>query len=740
MTTAPADLLSGLNAAQRAAVTFGDGPLLILAGPGSGKTRVLAHRIAYLVRERGVAPWRLLAVTFTNKAAREMRDRVAALVGGEVEGMTLGTFHALCARILRRDGAALGIDRSFAIYDDADQLGVVRRAVTDLGISPKQFNPRALLGAISRAKSEGIDPAAYQAGARNYLDEIISRVYQTYAATLRANQALDFDDLLLRTLHLFRDVPEVRQRYQDRYRHVLVDEFQDTNLTQYQLARAWAGGTGNLVVVGDPDQSIYSWRAADIRNILHFERDYPDACVVRLEQNYRSTQAIVRVADAVIQPAAERIHKRLWTENPAGQRPVVFEGYTEAEEAQFVVDEVQRHVGAGEWRPGNVAVLYRTNAQSRVLEERCLLAGLRYRLVGGTRFYQRREVKDLLAYLRLVQNPADTVAFERVVNVPARGIGDRTRAVLLEWAQARGGGPLDAIAALGQPEGPRVTARALAPLLGFRQLVEGARRIAEAGTVDAVLGQLLTETQYQDHLFREGESGSESAEERWQNVLELRTVARNYDALAPDAALSAFLEDVALVSDVDQLEDGAPDAVTLITLHAAKGLEFPVVFLLGLEEGVLPHIRSFDDPHALEEERRLCYVGITRARERLYLGRAFRRALAGSAGHNPPSRFLADIPDDAVEHHGRAASGPGRPRDRWSEWDEAAGDSPVGSVDVGPLPRLHLAEGDRVRHRVFGEGLVVACRDAGRDQEVTVDFARAGVKRLLLSYAPLEKV
>ena len=730
----PTTTLRDLNPAQAEAVTYGDGALLILAGPGSGKTRVLAHRIAYLVRERGIAPRQILAVTFTNKAAREMRDRVTALLEQEAGAVTAGTFHAVCARLLRRDGGAIGIARGFAIFDAADQLAIVKRVLADFAVDPKAFPPAAILQRLSRAKNERMGVEQFRAHAGNYFEEVVARVYERYQSVLSDNQALDFDDLLFRTLDLFQDVPAVRERYQEQFHQVLVDEFQDTNVVQYQLAREWSGRWGNLAVVGDPDQSIYSWRAADIRNILHFQRDYPHAALVRLEQNYRSTQSILRVADAVIEKATQRLHKALWTENERGRPPVVYEAYTEADEAQFIVEEIGRQIGGGRWTSGEVAVMYRTNAQSRVLEEAFLRAGLPYRLVGATRFYERREIKDLLAYLRLVLNPADSVAFQRVLNVPGRGLGQRSREAILQWATERGVAPLHAIDALGRVDGPQPPPRAAAALRAFRELIDQAALVAVQGTVKDLLGFLLRETGYQDYLFAE----FEDAEERWQNVQELRTVAANYEALSPDTALAAFLEDVALVSDIDGLPDGPTAATTLITLHAAKGLEFPVVFLAGLEEGVLPHLRSFDDPAALEEERRLCYVGVTRAKRELYLLYAFRRALAGSAGHNPPSRFLGDLPADAVEFRGRAvglgARRPTAPPPRRYAWAEADG------IDPEPLELPELEPGDRVRHRSFGEGGVVACQAIRGDYEITVHFDTAGTKKLLLSLALLEKI
>ena len=734
MLAAPPSFLADLNEAQRRAATHPEGPLLIVAGPGSGKMRVLAYRIAYLVQDRGVDPWRIMAVTFTNKAAREMGARVEALLGGAAAGLVQGTFHALCARMLRSDGPAVGVPRAFVIYDETDQISVVRRALEDFGVDPKRHPPRAVLAAISRAKNDGLSLEAFKAQVGDYFQEVVARTYERYQADLRRRGALDFDDLLGRTLELFETQPDVAERYQRRYQHVLVDEFQDTNLTQYRLARQWAAACGNLAVVGDPDQSIYSWRAADIRNILHFSRDYPAATTVRLEQNYRSTKAILRVADAVIAPAAERIHKELWTENDEGVRPVLYEAYTEADEAEFVAREIEALVAAGEGPPGGVAVMYRTNAQSRVVEEAFLSRGLSYRLVGGTRFYARREVKDLLAYLRLLHNPADDAAFERVINVPGRGIGQKSRALLLDWVAGAGASLSAAASAAGAADGPALTKRAAASLQALHNLLAEARRVAADATVAATIDHLLNAIHYRDYLL----AGSEDGEERWENVLELRRVAADYDEIAAEAALATFLEDVALVADVDAMKEDAPSAVTLITLHAAKGLEFAVVFLIGMEEGILPHQRSFDDPTAMEEERRLCYVGVTRAARALYLVHAFRRSLAGSAGHNPPSRYLADLPNEAVDHRGRAIS-TGAPdlrpaRNRRLTWDAFDG------RDEGGTAVLQLEEGDAVRHDAFGVGVVVACSRAENDHEVTVNFEEAGVKKLLLSLAPLEKV
>ena len=649
------DILGPLNPAQREAVQVEGGPLLILAGPGSGKTRVIAHRIAYLVAERGVHPYRILAVTFTNKAAREMRDRVVALLGEPALSITMGTFHAVCARFLRVDGEKIGIGRGFAIYDEADQLALIRRAMTGLELDQKRFQPRAVLSVISRAKSELAGPAAYAQAVRSYFEEVVSRVYERYQALLGECNALDFDDLLMRAVVLFREAEDVLRRYQERYVHVLIDEFQDTNVAQYVLARQLAGGHGNICVVGDPDQSIYSWRSADLRNILNFERDYPGARVVFLEQNYRSTQTILDSAHAVISLNPQRKEKKLWTEKGQGLPVMAYEAYDEEEEAALVALEVRSLLSDGRYRAGDIAVMYRTNAQSRPLEEAFVQAGIRYRLVGGTRFYERREIKDVLAYLRLVHNPFDSVSLGRVINVPPRAIGQKTVDELTRWSSALRVPPYAALQMVADQErskkeglpiegqahsfGPRSTGALLAFLDLLNELIGEAARCTPSRLVTLVLER----TSYRRHLLEDLEDG----EERWENVQELVNVAAQYDDLEPASALSTFLEDVALVADTDEYDEKV-DAVTLITLHAAKGLEFPVVFIVGMEEGILPHIRSFDDPAQMEEERRLCYVGITRCKERLYLLRAFRRHHMGLSAHNPASRFLKDIPPELV--------------------------------------------------------------------------------------------
>ncbi|MBI4498657.1 MAG: UvrD-helicase domain-containing protein, partial [Chloroflexi bacterium] len=638
------DFLQGLNPAQREAAERLGGPLLILAGPGSGKTRVITHRIAYLVRTVGVSPHRIMAVTFTNKAAREMRERLTTLLGRGTEDLTLGTFHAICARILRTEAEHAGLERSFVIYDDDDQMAILKRSMQDLSLDPKQVNPRAVLSAISSAKAELLTPEAYAERGHSYFHEVVQRVYTRYQTLLAESKALDFDDLIMRTVQLLRDRPEVLAKYQGRYLHVLIDEFQDTNIAQYALAQCVAGKHRNICVVGDDDQMVYSWRHADIRNILHFERDFPDAQVVYLEQNYRSTKTILEAAGSVIAANRQRKQKHLWTENGEGVPITVKEAYDEREEAWYVVQEIERLTAEGRHRPRDIAVMYRTNAQSRALEEAMVRYGVRYKLVGGTRFYERREIKDLLAYLRVAHNPYDSVSLLRIINVPHRGIGQRTVDELSRRARALGVPVYAALqtvvdAAANGERDSALAPRSVAALSGFLALVNEILAAAQADPLTAVLDHIAERVGYRRHLTQDDEDG----EERWENIQELRAVASQYAGLPPGQALTTFLEEVALVADVDSLDDQA-DAVVLITLHAAKGLEFPVVFIVGMEDGLFPHLRSLDDPNQMEEERRLCYVGITRAKERLYLVRAFRRNLMGNSVPNPPSRFLKDIP------------------------------------------------------------------------------------------------
>ena len=653
-----AEIVKALNPEQARAVTTTEGPLLTLAGAGSGKTRVLAHRIAYLVGVKGVAPWRILAVTFTNRAAAELRERIISLVGEGGRDVQAGTFHALCARVLRSDGEAIGIDRRFVIYDTDDQQSLMKQILREEDMPlTGEFRPSAVLGAISRAKNEMLDPTFLSDNAANHRERTIARLAGRYQARLRKARALDFDDLLLEAVRLFDEAPDVLAKYQEKWRYLHVDEYQDTNRAQYLWVRSLAAKHHNLCVVGDDDQSIYSWRGADLRNILDFERDWPKTAVVKLEQNYRSTQLILDAAHAVVSRNEARKDKKLWTDNAGGTKIQRFEAYNEEEEAEWVARQVEQLMaGRGSaltrradeaddarFRARDIAVMYRMNAQSRAIEESFLRYGLRYQLVGGTRFYARREVKDALAYLRILRSDTDSVSFERIINVPARGIGDKTVEVLRAAAAREGGTTWGAIEEAARGELPAIAPRARTLLADFAALVRRLRARIGVLALPELLDEVLEVSGYRAMLA----DGSEDGEERWANLLELRGVTTRYDDLSPEDALDRLLEETALVADQDSYE-GDADAVTLITLHAAKGLEFPVVFIAGLEEGLFPHSRALDDEKELEEERRLAYVGITRAKRRLYLSHAWRRMTWGMGQPTVPSRFLMEIPAELM--------------------------------------------------------------------------------------------
>jgi len=725
------DILAELNPAQREAVEAISGPVLILAGPGSGKTRVIAHRVAYLIKVCGVNPRRIMAVTFTNKAAREMEERLHRLVSGSVRELTLGTFHAICARFLRMDGNAIGVNSHFVIYDREDQTSLIKRGIQEVGLDPKQYAPQAIASAITSAKSHLLTPQDYDQRSRSYFDEVVARVYERYQQLLGESNALDFDDLLMKVIQLFRNSPDILSRYQERYLHVQVDEFQDTNQVQYELIKQLSGKYRNICVVGDPDQSIYSWRFADLRNILSFEKNYPEAKVVLLEQNYRSTKMILDTASHIISSNQQRKPKDLWTNNEKGELTTVVETYSEQEEARFVVSEVEHLVGQGRVKLGDCAVMYRTNAQSRTLEEAFIRYGTPYKLVAGTRFYERREIKDIVAYLRLIQNPYDSVSLLRIINVPQRGIGQQTLAKLSSWAKSMGVPEYESLKLKTNPEGNEGHQHPFSPhiakvLVYFENMIEElVARSRELNLVD-LFDLIIERSGYKEYIL----SGVDG-EERWDNILELRTVAQEYSDLPPPESLAAFLEGVTLVSDVDGLNEGV-DTVTLITLHQAKGLEFPVVFMVGMEDGILPHFKSFDDPAQMEEERRLCYVGITRAKHRVYLVRAFRRSLMGSSTVNRPSRFLDDIPSYLITGGGL-----------WQGEDSLIAEA-MYSWNKAYLPNVtapELKAGDHVHHAQFGDGVVVSCQPVKDDNEIVVAFSSGiGVKKLLLSFTDLEKV
>ncbi|MBK8902606.1 MAG: UvrD-helicase domain-containing protein [Anaerolineaceae bacterium] len=777
------EYLKGLNEAQITAVTAPEGPILVLAGPGSGKTRVLTHRIVYLIRELRVPPWQIMAVTFTNKAAREMNGRLEELLDGRPRGLTMGTFHATCARILRQESDNLqGYQQDFVIFDTADQQQVVKQALKDLNLDDKKFPVNKMLNGISTAKNELITAEMYAAG--NYIAEVTKRVYGRYQQVLMANNAMDFDDLLMNTVLLFDQRPDVLQKYQERYRHILVDEFQDTNTAQYGLLQRLAAANHNIFAVGDSDQSIYKWRGADYRNIDRFRQMYPDAEMILLEQNYRSTQIILDVAKAVIKQNKNRVHKELFTTRQGGDKIVVREVYDEREEADVILNQIQNMRVQG-YSPGDMAVMYRTNAQSRVLEEAFIRAQMPYKLVGATQFYKRREVKDVIAYLRLVHNPLDSVSFARVINTPARGIGSKTQQDLEQWAFYNNMSPSEAVVRLAtDPEVQHpFNGRAFNTLANFGKMLNAWLVVRDSATVGELLDLILEQTEYRDYIENSAKDPDE-ARDRWANVMELRGVA----LMSSELTLSEFLEQVALVSETDDLEDD-PKAVTLLTLHAAKGLEFPVVFLTGLEDGVLPHSRSMEDSESLAEERRLFYVGITRAMDMLFITHAFRRTFFGETEVAIPSRFLQEIPLDLAEGgtakqrrestfqqasswnwssgssssasgYGRSASPSSntRPASRKSySWADSKPASPQPSAPSRPtnLPKPRYEEddlepagpqkakyktGQKVRHSKFGVGTVIESKLTGNDEEVSVAFAEVGVKRLAASFANLEIV
>ncbi len=723
-------LFEALNPAQREAVAATEGPVLVVAGAGSGKTRVLTYRIAHLIRDLRVRPSEILAITFTNKAADEMKARVEALVGGVAKTMWVSTFHSACVRILRREAHRLGYRSAFSIYDDADSLRLLTMCVKDLDLDTKRFPPRNIKAAISRAKNELVDYESFRLRGEGFFHEQVADVYRLYQQRLLEASAMDFDDLLMVTVELFGAFPEVLAHYQERFRYVLVDEYQDTNHAQYVLVKRLTATHRNLCVVGDGDQSIYRFRGADIRNILEFERDYPDARIVVLDQNYRSTETILQAANALIANNPRRQPKRLWSENGEGEPIVRFEAEDEHDEAGFVADEVDRLRDAG-YELSDIAVFYRTNAQSRVIEDVLVRRGIPYVVVGSVKFYDRREVKDVLAYLRAVVNPDDEVAVKRIINEPRRGIGDTTIAHLDRFAERQRIGFSEALA---RPEEvPGLTPRAVARIAEFNEILAGIRRRVEADGVEAGVVAVLEDTGYLSVLEADR---TVEALGRVENLRELVSVAAEFEeanvgAVVGDETwddmgnlrrLELFLESVSLTADVDQLDEGA-GAVTLMTIHNAKGLEFPVVFMVGLEDGVFPHVRTLGDPEELEEERRLAYVGITRAQERLYLTSAWSRMLWGSSSYNPPSRFLKEIPQHLMQ--------PAEKRNRRRS-EASTPTSTVGAAEIGP--------GARVRHDTWGVGTVREVIGSGDRAEAVVEFETAGRKRLLLAWAPLSRI
>ncbi len=717
------DYLSNLNPQQMEAVTAGPGPVLVLAGPGSGKTRVLTQRIAYLIGNQGVRPYHILAVTFTNKAAREMEDRVSELVGNQAHGLTLGTFHATCARILRYEAEFLPFNSNYVIFDTDDQISVVKRALADLNIDPKSYAPQSVLGTISKAKNELLLPDEFVP--QNYRDEVVKRVFSRYQELLLASNALDFDDLLLWTARLLEDEPAARQKYAQRFEYVLVDEFQDTNLAQYRLLNHLASVHQNIFVVGDADQSIYAWRGADYRNVIRFERDYPKSQVIMLAENYRSTQTILDVAMAVIDRNPDRTPKNLITQRGRGEKVILHETYDDREEAIYVVDNIARLVASGQAGSGDFAVMYRTNAQSRLLEEAFLQASLPYKLVGAQRFYGRREVKDIIAYLRLVHNLNDEFSLTRVINVPTRGIGNKSVIALRTIAQQSGISPGEMLLEISEQDSQYLESfqkRMGFSLSKFGLMLHRWRSIQDRSTPLELMDHIIEDTGYRAYI----DDGTDDGNDRWENIMELRRLAGDFK----DLSLDAFLERVALVSDQDTL-DSSLDVPTLLTLHAAKGLEFKVVFIVGLSDGTLPHFRSFDEPEGRQEERRLFYVGITRAMDRLFLILPLNRTSFGYSEPVDESRFLGDIPEELISGTPRSKYRTRMTRTSATRWERR---EPAAETSSEP----QYQAGTTVMHPTWGEGLVLNSRIQDDDEIVDVFFAGEGLKRLAASLARLE--
>ncbi|MFN2590309.1 MAG: DNA helicase PcrA [Actinomycetota bacterium] len=712
-------LLEGLNPIQQEAVLHTEGPVLIVAGAGSGKTRALTHRIAYLIREKGVSPHAILAITFTNKAANEMADRVDGLRGTRIaKGMWILTFHSACVRMLRREHDHVGLTSRFTIYDEGDTERVIALVEKQMNLDPKRYPPRQLAAMIGQAKDNLVGPAEYAEAAGTFYERTVADVYAEYQRRLRSAGALDFDDIIMQTVRLFRDRPEVLEHYQERFRYVLIDEYQDTNRAQYHLVNLLAAKHRNICVVGDADQGVYSWRGATIKNLLDFEHDYPEASVFVMEQNYRSTQNILEVANALIEHNVQRKPKSLWTDSDRGDLVIRFRSEDEHEEAWFVATEIERMISDEGFRYSDIAVFYRTNAQSRVLEDVLMRAGMPYKVVGGVRFYQRKEIKDILAYLRVLVNPGDLISIRRVINTPKRGIGDATVASI-EGFSAQENVPfleaarrVEEIATLG--------GRAKGAVRAFVDVIDGLQaRLADGAGIARMVEEAFTQSGYLGELEEER---TVEAMGRVENLRELVGVAGEFEQRNPDGALADFLEQVSLVSEQDEYDE-EDSAVTLMTLHNAKGLEFDVVFMVGMEDGVFPHYRSMGDAGELEEERRLAYVGITRARRRLYLTHAWSRSLFGGSNYNPPSRFLGEIPAELVH----------------SLESERKGRGETATARAPARETVSVTEGDTVVHDKWGEGVVLTVSGTGERTEATIAFEDVGEKRVLVAYAPLAK-
>lgn len=726
-----------LNDRQCEAVKHTEGPLLITAGAGSGKTKVLTCRIAHLL-ELGVAPYRILAITFTNKAAKEMKERVTNLVGAQADSIWLSTFHSFCAKLLRFEVDGFhGYTRNFTIYDSSDQLVLVKDCLKKLNLDDKQFTPRSVLGTISSAKNVLMDAKAFAAKASDFYEQKVADVYAMYQEKLRENNAVDFDDLLFLAVRLLQENEEVREKYQTRFQYILVDEYQDTNHAQYALTKILAARWRNICVVGDADQSIYAWRGADIRNIIDFTRDYPDAASIKLEQNYRSTKTILHAANAVIDNNESRPKKTLWTENPTGNKIIHYQAQTEHDEADYIAGVIYNRHEISHEPYGDMAILFRTNAQSRVLEEKLMRYAIPYTMVGGTKFYDRKEIKDVLAYLRLLYNPEDSLSLTRIINVPKRNIGATTMEHVAAYAEAQG---ISLFEALSSTDEIPVTKRAKASLENFAAMIFDLLNDIEGKDVLSLIETVIKQTGYGDMLDKEAEHDPQG-ESRKENVGEFLSVAKDYMDSNPEGNLQDFLENVALVSDVDDFES-SDSKVTLMTLHAAKGLEFPVVFLTGLDEGLFPHSRTLMDPAQVEEERRLAYVGITRAERQLYVTNAVTRTMYGRISAYMPSRFLAEIPPQFMEDYHRKSA---MPQSRTTAVPGKQRVSILTKPVASSLPKKHavtdtFAKGDKVRHKIWGIGTVLDVIGEGPNMQMKIQFPTKGVRQVVVKYAPLEKI
>lgn len=735
-------LLEGLNDRQQQAVKTTDGPLLIMAGAGSGKTRVLTHRIAYLMTEKQIAPWNILAITFTNKAAREMRERIQGILGSGGDEIWISTFHSMCVRILRRDSDRMGINRNFSILDTTDQLSVIKTILKEKNLDPKKHDPRSLLGSISSAKNELITPEEFEKQAGSHYEQIVSDIYKDYQKKLRKNQSLDFDDLIMTTIQLFQRVPEVLESYQRKFQYIHVDEYQDTNRAQYMLVKLLAARFQNLCVVGDSDQSIYRWRGADIANILSFEKDYPQANVILLEQNYRSTQLILQAANEVIKQNSNRKSKNLWTENQPGSKITYYRADSESAEGQFVAGKIKQLVDSGQRKLSDIAILYRTNAQSRIIEEVLLKSNLNYTIVGGIKFYDRKEIKDLLAYLRLIANPDDDISLARVINVPKRGVGSTSFDKIANYAIDH---DLSIFQALDEIEQIGVSARVINALTDFREMIRNLGNMQDYLSVTELAEEIIEKSEYRQMLKQEK---TLEAQSRLENIDEFLSVTQTFEKQNEDKSLVAFLTDLALVSDIDKLDEDEQeqsDALVLMTLHSAKGLEFPVVFLIGLEEGVFPHSRSLMEEDEMEEERRLAYVGITRAEQELFLSNAQMRTLFGKTNMNPESRFIREIPSELIENLNEQAKKSVSSFSAARRQERQEKRPPVSRPVVTPSSTggeaISWAVGDKAEHKKWGIGTVVSVKGSGEGKELDIAFpSPVGIKRLLAAFAPINRV